>query len=166
MFFPYLPSNASSPSVPAAMPITIGALVSIFFTLDTENVVTLSMKMFSSAMWCHEIDSSANSRASTFSLQGSSLCLGSAIDCRVHFLTDSLQGVCHLLSDLLLRNDIKSAAVAILACCQIMRLLLRRRISRASKLHLRWHLNALRYHDKCNSVLCDLEPTRMCWKSA
>ena len=51
-------------------------------------------------------------------------------------------------------NVIKSDAVAVLACCQVMRLLLRRRISRASKLHLRWRLNALRYHDKCSSVLC------------
>ena len=56
------------------MPISIGALVSIFFTFDAECVVTLSMKVFSSAMsnssrWCHEIDSSANSQASIFHCQ-------------------------------------------------------------------------------------------------
>ena len=31
-------------------------------------------------------------------------CIQSAIDCRVHFSTDSLQGVCHFLSDLLLQR--------------------------------------------------------------
>ena len=48
--FQYHSSNGSSPSVPAAMSISIGALVSIFFSLDTERVVTLSMTMFSTAM--------------------------------------------------------------------------------------------------------------------
>ena len=48
--FPYPSSNVSSPSVPAAMPISIGALVSIFFTLDVECVVTLTMMLLSSAM--------------------------------------------------------------------------------------------------------------------
>ena len=47
--FPYPSATASSPSVSATMPIFFGALVSIFFALDTECVVTLSM-MFSSAM--------------------------------------------------------------------------------------------------------------------
>ena len=62
----------------------IGVLVSIFFTFVAERVVTLSMMMFSSAMsnffemamWCHGIESSANSRASTFSLPESFLRLG------------------------------------------------------------------------------------------
>ena len=79
--FPYRSSNASSPSVP----ISIGALVSICFTLDTECVVTLSMMMISSAMsnssfmamWCRGVDSSANSRASTLLIcKESSLRLG------------------------------------------------------------------------------------------
>ena len=65
--FPY-------PSVPAAMPISIGALVSKVFTFDAEFVVTLSLTMFSNmAMWCHGIDSSANSQASFFLLPRSCL---------------------------------------------------------------------------------------------
>ena len=47
----------------------------------------------------------------------------SAIDCRVHVLTDSLQGVCHLLSDLLLRWPLlpgyATAAAADLECLQL-----------------------------------------------
>ena len=79
----------------------------------------------------------------------------SAIDCREQFFTDSLQRVCNLLSDLLLqRNVIKTAVVAILACCYVVRPLLLPRNSRASnRLHLRWRLSALRYNVKWNSVL-------------
>ena len=80
---PYPSSNVSSPPVPAAMPICIGALVSIFFTVDAECVVTLSMMTFSSAMskssfgnWSHRIDSSANSQALSFSLLECFLRLG------------------------------------------------------------------------------------------
>ena len=58
------------------MPISIGALVSVFFTLGAECVVTLSMIMFSNAMrtlrmaaWCHGIDSSANLKHQLFHCQ-------------------------------------------------------------------------------------------------
>ena len=51
-------------------------------------------------------------------------------------------------------NGIKSAVVAIPACCHVVRLQLLQRISRASNwLHFRWRLSALRHHVKWNSVL-------------
>ena len=79
----------------------------------------------------------------------------SAIDCCVHLFTNSLQGVCNLLSGLLLqRNVITSAVVPILACCYVVRpLLLPRKWRASNRLHLRWRLSALRYNVKWNSVL-------------
>ena len=69
------------PSSIAAMPVSIGALVSIFFTWGAECVVTLSVmtplqrdeQFFLRQMRCHGIDNSANSEASTCSLPRSSL---------------------------------------------------------------------------------------------
>ena len=61
-------------------------------------------------------------------------------------------------------NVIKSAVVAIPACCYVMRrLLLLRQISRASnRLHSRWRLSALRHHVKWNSVLWRILSQREC----
>ena len=56
MPFRTLLQNTSSPSVPAAIPISIGALVSVSFALAAECVVTLSVMMFSSARSCSSHD--------------------------------------------------------------------------------------------------------------
>ena len=83
--FPYPSSSAPSPSVPAAMPKPSGALVcarvnvlrlgcprcrDLFF----DDVLQRDEQLF--VWWCHRIDSSADSRALTFSLPESSLRLG------------------------------------------------------------------------------------------